>query len=241
MPRAARHSAGLAEMYVGTIHGFCLELLKSEVPEVHEVRGAERGAAGPVRGSALEGVGADAERDRLDGKPLKRYTDTRHYVSALSILREDEAAEPSKLEGCSVLEHLATYEELLHEKGYLDYSGILEGGGGAARDATTGLRARLAARVKHVIVDEYQDVNPDPGGGGLELHELGANVCVVGDDDQTIYQWRGSDVQNILTFERAVPGRDAGPTGGELPVERGRRGGGAGVHPTGRATGCRRR
>ena len=57
-----------------------------------------------------------------------------------------------------------------------------------------------------MIVDEYQDVNPIQEAIVWSLHELGAKICVVGDDDQTIYQWRGSDVQNILTFETRYPG-----------------------------------
>jgi len=68
-----------------------------------------------------------------------------------------------------------------------------------------GIRKRLAERIKHVIVDEYQDVNPLQEAIVWSLHELGAKICVVGDDDQTIYQWRGSDVQNILTFESRYP------------------------------------
>jgi DNA helicase-2/ATP-dependent DNA helicase PcrA len=87
---------------------------------------------------------------------------------------------------------------------YLDYSAILE-------EAVTlltnddGVRARLAERVKYVIVDEYQDVNPVQEAIVWSLHELGARICVVGDDDQTIYQWRGSDVGNILTFDQRYP------------------------------------
>ena len=68
-----------------------------------------------------------------------------------------------------------------------------------------GLRRRLAERVKYVIVDEYQDVNPVQEAIVWSLHELGASICVVGDDDQTIYQWRGSDVENILTFAERYP------------------------------------
>jgi DNA helicase-2/ATP-dependent DNA helicase PcrA len=68
------------------------------------------------------------------------------------------------------------------------------------------LRERLASRVRHVIVDEYQDVNPVQERIVRNLADLGARIVVVGDDDQTIYQWRGSDVHNILSFaERYSP------------------------------------
>jgi DNA helicase-2/ATP-dependent DNA helicase PcrA len=74
-----------------------------------------------------------------------------------------------------------------------------------------GVKERLAERVKYVIVDEYQDVNPIQEGIVWCLHDLGARLCVVGDDDQTIYQWRGSDVQNIITFADRYPDVDKVP------------------------------
>ncbi|MBX7252884.1 MAG: ATP-dependent helicase, partial [Candidatus Promineofilum sp.] len=60
-------------------------------------------------------------------------------------------------------------------------------------------------QVRYVVVDEYQDVNPLQERLVRALHGLGANLCVVGDDDQTIYQWRGSEVDNIITFARRYP------------------------------------
>lgn len=191
---------GLAMMYVGTIHGFCLELLKSEVPRYmkYEVLNEVQQSLFIDRHSKASGL---TQSTTLDGKPLRRYVDTRHYIAAQGILREDETSDPKQLSGNTVVGNLGTYENLLHGKGYLDYSGILKEAVEALRNSPE-LCNRLAARIRHVIVDEYQDVNPVQEAVVRHLYDLGANVCVVGDDDQTIYQWRGSDVQSILSFER---------------------------------------
>ena len=195
---------GLANMYVGTIHGYCLELLKSEVPAYmkYEVLNEVQQTLFIDRHSKASGL---TQSTTLDGTQLKRFTDTKHYVSCLGILREDDPVDPTRLEGNSVAGRVPEYEQLLHQKGYLDYSGILKEAVTELR-RNPDLRERLARKVRHVIVDEYQDVNPIQEAVVRTLHDLGAGVCVVGDDDQTIYQWRGSDVQNILTFSSRYPG-----------------------------------
>ena len=193
---------GMAEMFVGTIHAFSLELLKSESPKhlKFEVLNEVQQGLFVDRNSRKSGLTTSAD---LNGAALRRYRDTKHYVTALSILREADR-DDAHLGGCSVLNGLEDYKSVLDEKNYLDYSSILE-------EAVTlltndgGVRARLAERVKYVIVDEYQDVNPVQEAIVWSLHELGARICVVGDDDQTIYQWRGSDVESILTFGERYP------------------------------------
>lgn len=194
---------GMAEMFVGTIHAFCLELLKSESPRhlKFEVLNEVQQGLFVDRNSKKSGL---TESTDLAGIKLKRYRDTKHYVSALSILREADS-EMANLSGCSLLQGLAAYQDLLDGKSYLDYSSILDEAV-ALLTNDTGVQSRLAERVRYVIVDEYQDVNPVQEAIVWSLHERGARICVVGDDDQTIYQWRGSDVDNILTFAQRYPG-----------------------------------
>lgn len=89
-------------MYIGTIHGFCLDLLKSEVPEYmkYEVLNEVQQALFVDRYSRLSGL---TQSYTLDGQQLKRFVDTRNYVAALSILREDVVTDASKLAGCSAI------------------------------------------------------------------------------------------------------------------------------------------
>jgi DNA helicase-2/ATP-dependent DNA helicase PcrA len=197
------NTIGLANLYVGTIHGYCLELLKSEIPEYlkFEVLNEVQLSLFVDRHSKASGLTLCTT---LTGVPLRRYVDTRNYIAALSILREDDVTDSTALSSNSVAAHRVDYQQLLNAKGYLDYSGILAGAVDAIR-GNDALRKRLAARIKHVIVDEYQDVNPIQEFIVEELHSLGAGLCVVGDDDQTVYQFRGSDVGNILGFEERYP------------------------------------
>jgi len=69
-----------------------------------------------------------------------------------------------------------------------------------------GTRARWAARFRHILVDEFQDTNPAQYRLVRLLTGPKRNVCVVGDDDQAIYRWRGADVSNILDFDREWAG-----------------------------------
>ena len=193
---------GLADMYIGTVHGFCLDLLKTEVPEFlkYEILNDVQQTLFISRNSRRCGLSG---AQTLAGAALHRYKDAQVYTSALTVLRESQL-DHKKLAGNTVFDGLSLYRDLLSEKRYLDYSAILEEAVQALRSDES-LRQRLASRYKIVVVDEYQDLNPIQESLVLELHKLGATLTVVGDDDQTLYQWRGSDLNNILTFSERYP------------------------------------
>jgi len=66
-------------------------------------------------------------------------------------------------------------------------------------------RKDLDARFRYVLIDEYQDTNLAQYEVAKRLSRDHPNLCVVGDPDQSIYRWRGSDIKNILDFERDYP------------------------------------
>ena len=68
-------------------------------------------------------------------------------------------------------------------------------------ETVDGVKDRHAARFAHVLVDEYQDTNHAQYRMVKALASRHGNLCVVGDDDQAVYGWRGADIRNILDFE----------------------------------------
>ena len=135
----------------------------------------------------------------LAGGLLERWKDSRLYQSLLSIYTEGNIDLSKVPAGAKTA--IGEYRALMHSKRYLDYAMIISEAVNEIR-INKELRAVLASRVKYLVVDEYQDVNPLQEDLIRELGKLGANLCVVGDDDQTIYQWRGSEIRNMISFAK---------------------------------------
>ncbi|GAA1775111.1 ATP-dependent DNA helicase [Actinomadura chokoriensis] len=201
---------GLAEMFIGTIHGYALDLLHSQAPEAFKfnVLNDPQARLFIDKYSAKSGLTATTKCVRGVREPLRRWVHSRLYQQVMAVLREDEV--DRHLLRPDLAEAFAAYEQLLNDRNYFDYSAILARAVDYMEDDEGHASARavqhhIRENVRHVIVDEYQDINPIQERLIRGLTRYGADLCVVGDDDQTIYQWRGSAVTNILTFEDRHP------------------------------------
>ena len=93
----------------------------------------------------------------------------------------------------------AKYQELLHDHNSLDFSGI-QYEALKLLEQRTEVLAQLRERLTHLMVDEYQDTNTIQERILLLLAGENKNLCVVGDDDQGLYRFRGATIRNILEF-----------------------------------------
>ncbi len=99
----------------------------------------------------------------------------------------------------------AAYEETCQRSGLVDFAELLLRSYELLRD-NEAMRAHYQARFRHVLVDEFQDTNRIQYAWLRLFVGPERNLFVVGDDDQSIYGWRGAKVENILKFENDFPG-----------------------------------
>ncbi|GAV20454.1 DNA helicase II / ATP-dependent DNA helicase PcrA [Mariprofundus micogutta] len=116
-----------------------------------------------------------------------------------------EQAPEGEWNGIALHELYALYQRELMQHERMDFSDLILNAARLMREHEA-VAAALRARFDHVLVDEYQDTNPIQHEWLLLLCGEHRNLTVVGDDDQSIYGWRGADVSHILDFEQAWQG-----------------------------------
>lgn len=97
------------------------------------------------------------------------------------------------------------YQKKMNKANALDFGDLIMRTTMALRDLSD-LRAKYQARFRHVLVDEYQDTNHAQYLLAKHLVAPPKNLCVVGDEDQSIYGFRGADIRNIMEYERDYSG-----------------------------------
>ena len=96
------------------------------------------------------------------------------------------------------------YQEKLKQSGVMDFDDILLNMNFLLRDNRAALES-IAGRFSHILVDEYQDTNQAQYLILKKLAQFHRNICVVGDDSQSIYAFRGARIENILSFKKDYP------------------------------------
>jgi DNA helicase-2/ATP-dependent DNA helicase PcrA len=191
-----------AQPWLSTFHSLCARLLRREAA-----------AAGLPRDFAIYDDDDQLAAVKLAMTKLQIDDDSltpRNVLSRISYAKnhgqtsEQLRAEAFDQNGRRTADIFAAYEKLLHDSKALDFDDLLLRSARLLR-ASAPTREKWQARFQYIHVDEYQDTNRVQ----YELMRLltgpKQNVCVVGDEDQSIYRWRGADVSILLSFSRDFP------------------------------------
>lgn len=202
------HQPDVGDLYVGTIHSFCYELLKEFIPGYRAFDVLDEGKRYSFINSIRSEIGYSDLKSWLESEgKSKSYGVTPQtwvlntFIRGTDISRE-EMIDPDKISSSQVfVDAVQIYDKKLHERRFLDFSSMMSLAVQKLQNDKQFLR-EVRKRFTHITVDEYQDVNPIQEKLIRLMTGPANNLCVVGDDDQSIYQWRGSAVENILTFDK---------------------------------------
>jgi DNA helicase-2/ATP-dependent DNA helicase PcrA len=185
---------------VGTFHSVCARWLRREAPALGLPSGFaiyDDADQLSVCRRALDDVGVSDEE--VPPQALRAFLDRSKNAA-----RNVAAAGSGDPRGDALVRGAVRYEELLRRAGAIDFGGLIVGMV-QVLEADEARRDRYRSRYRHLLVDEYQDINRAQY---LLIQQLAArspNLAVVGDDDQSIYAFRGANVRAILDFEHDHP------------------------------------
>ncbi|MFN2463437.1 MAG: ATP-dependent helicase, partial [Candidatus Dormibacteria bacterium] len=193
---------GQAPPWMGTFHSICGRILRRD----GHVIGVDRSFVVYDQADRLSAVKRAMQRLRLDEKkfPPNAVSNSISYAKN-EMLGPVEFARGAEDYFSEIVSRVyPEYEKEMKAASALDFDDmLLQAVHLFQQDPTT--LAKWQARFAHVLVDEYQDTNKVQYTLVKLLAERHRNICVVGDDDQSIYRFRGADVRNILFFERDFP------------------------------------
>jgi len=189
-------------VWLGTFHGTCVRILRRHAEAIGYPRAFviyDTDDQRTLLRDLLREVGADDKRLTPAGAGSRISRLKNEAVTAEEFAKTALSPVDRKLS-----EVYEKYERGLRDRGAMDFDDLLLY---TVRlfDLDEGVHRHYATRFRHVLVDEYQDTNAIQFELIERLSRMHQNLMVVGDDDQSIYGWRGADIANILSFEERYP------------------------------------
>lgn len=186
--------------FISTFHSACLRILRRSLPL------GEENFVIYDDGDTTTLIKKCLEELRIDEKTLAPRAVAARISSAKNELMspDDYADQGSDIFQTRVADVYRLYQKKLRENNALDFGDLIYRVVTLFRSRPDVL-ARYQDLYHHILIDEYQDTNHAQYVLTQLLASKNRNLCVVGDDDQSIYRWRGANIQNILNFEHDYP------------------------------------
>ena len=191
-------------LWVGTFHGLAHRMLRLHWQEAGLAQGFQiLDAEDQVRLLKRVIRGMDLDDGAWKPKELAWYINARKD-EGLRAPHLDDGGDPTARQ---LIDIYAAYEQACERAGVVDFAELLLRSLELLRD-DAGLQRHYRERFRHLLVDEFQDTNALQYAWLRILAGTEGRIFLVGDDDQSIYGWRGARVENMLDFNRDYPGTE---------------------------------
>ena len=202
----AKLGTGAADVFASTFHSMCVRILRRDgekigIPKSFTIYDADDSLR--VVKKCLKAINLDEKQfaPRPIAGAISHAKESLEQPKELAAKAEKTGDFRQKI----VARVYAEYQKELHEAGALDFDDLLCETVRLFRESPETLEY-YQNRWRYIMVDEYQDTNHVQYMLVALLAQKYKNICVVGDDDQSIYKFRGATIENILSFERQFPG-----------------------------------